>query len=222
MLIDFSYIDAEGNFYPANKSLTIIAKYLIEERGFKGTLARTVATTHLFDDLAAKTGNEVVETAVGFKWLCEIMRKTDTILAAEESGGMSVLGHILEKDGIMAILLMAEVLAVTGKTLKQLWEEVQDFVGKKYFYHRLDLHIAGEGKKEFVKFFVEDTPEEVAGFKVERVDTTEGAKIYLDNGTWFLVRPSGTEAACRVYFESNNQDDLAKVAAAVEKITERF
>lgn len=212
----FSFFDNEGNFYPANKSLTIIAKYLIEKRGFKGTIARTLATTHLFDALAAKTGNKSVETAVGFKWICEVMRSTDTIIGAEESGGMSILGHIPEKDGILAILLMAEVLAITGKTPKELWQEVQDFVGKNYFYDRLDLHI--EDKAGFMAKFNDESLKEIAGFKVEKIDRTEGAKVYLENGSWFLARPSGTEAMCRVYFEGNNLKELGNIVKAVESL----
>lgn len=210
----FSFFDNEGNFYPANKSLSIIAKYLIEKRGFKGCIARTLATSHIFDELAKKTNNSSTETAVGFKWICEVMRSKDTIIGAEESGGMSILGHIPEKDGILAILLMAEVLAITGKTLQELWQEIQDFVGKEYFYDRLDLHIAD--KEAFMAKFNDPSLKEIAGFKIEKIDRTEGAKIYLENGTWFLARPSGTEAMCRVYFESNNQAELKQIIKAVE------
>jgi len=142
------------------------------------------------------------------------MRSKDTIIGAEESGGMSILGHIPEKDGILAILLMAEVLAITGKTLQELWQEIQDFVGKEYFYDRLDLHIAD--KETFMAKFNDPSLKEIAGFKIEKIDRTEGAKIYLENGTWFLARPSGTEAMCRVYFESNNQAELKQIIKAVE------
>lgn len=214
----FAFMDEKGNFYPANKSLSIILKYLIEKRGFKGCVARTVATTHLLDDVAKKFNFEVKETAVGFKWLCEIMRNQDTILAAEESGGMSILGHIPEKDGILAIALMAEVLAVTGKSLEELWNEVQEFVGKKYFYDRLDLHLEGGAKERFMAQFLEDNLSEIAGLKVSKVDKTEGAKVYLENGVWFLARPSGTEAMARVYFEGNDEKVLAETVAAIKAL----
>jgi alpha-D-glucose phosphate-specific phosphoglucomutase len=210
----FSFFDDEGNFYPANKSLSIIAKYLIEVRGFKGTIARTLATSHIFDELAAKTGNKSVETAVGFKWICDVMRTQDTIIGAEESGGMSILGHIPEKDGILAILLLAEVLAITGKSPKELWQEVQDFVGKNYFYDRLDLHV--DDKEAFMAKFNDESLKEIAGFKVTKIDRTEGAKVYLENGSWFLARPSGTEAMCRVYFEGNDLKELDNTVKAVE------
>jgi len=209
----FSFFDDKGNFYPANKSLSIIAKYLIETRGFKGTLVRTLATSHILDELAKKTGMKYIETPVGFKWLCEVMRREPVILGAEESGGMSILGHIPEKDGILAILLMSEVLAITGKTLSELWQEVQDFVGKNYFYDRLDLHIAD--KVGFMAKFNDASLKEIAGFKVLKIDRTEGAKVYLENGSWFLARPSGTEAMCRVYFEGNNKEALDTVVNAV-------
>jgi alpha-D-glucose phosphate-specific phosphoglucomutase len=210
----FSFFDNEGTFYPANKSLSIIAKYLIEHRGFKGTIARTLATSHIFDELAKKTGNKSVETAVGFKWICEVMRHEDTIIGAEESGGMSILGHIPEKDGILAILLLAEVLAITGKTPQTLWQEVQDFVGKNYFYDRLDLHV--KDKDAFMAKFNDQSLKEIAGFKVTKIDRTEGAKVYLDNGAWFLARASGTEAMCRVYFEANDLKELNSIVKAIE------
>lgn len=212
----FSFFDNEGNFYPANKSLSIIAKYLIEYRGFKGTIARTLATSHIFDELAKKTGNKAVETAVGFKWICEVMRSEDTIIGAEESGGMSILGHIPEKDGILAILLLSEVLAITGKTPQVLWKEVQEFVGKEYFYDRLDLHV--DDKDAFMAKFNDDSLKEIAGFKVTKIDRTEGSKVYLDNGAWFLARASGTEQMCRVYFEANDLKDLEKTVKAIESM----
>lgn len=209
----FAFIDDQGEFYPANKSLPIIAKYLIEVRGLKGTLARTLATTHLLDDIAIKSGLPFIETPVGFKWLCEVMRREDTLICAEESGGMSILGHIPEKDGILAILLMSEVLAVTGKKLSTLWKEVQDWVGKQYFYDRLDLHI--EDKQGFMAKFADGVLDNIAGLAVTQIDRTEGAKVYLDGGAWFLARPSGTEAMCRVYFEGNDKNQLAKIVSAV-------
>lgn len=214
----FSFMDESGVFYPANKSLSIILKYLVEHRGYKGVVARTLATTHLLDDVAQKLGLEVVETAVGFKWLCEQMLSRDVVLAAEESGGMSILGHIPEKDGILAILLLSEVMAITGKKLSELWDEVQDFVGKKYFYHRLDLHLDGSRKDEFMAKFLSDDLKEVSGIKVSKLDKTEGAKVYLENGVWFLARPSGTEAMCRVYLEATDQAELEKTVRAVEAL----
>jgi phosphomannomutase len=146
------------------------------------------------------------------------MRKQDMLIVAEESGGMSIHGHIPEKDGILAILLTAEILARTNKTLSQLWQEVQDFVGKQYFYDRLDLHIDGVQKDSFIALFKNPSFTEIADFKVVNVDLKEGVKVYLDNGSWFLARPSGTEAMCRVYFEGNDKTALDKLVKAVEAL----
>lgn len=217
----FAFISSAGNFFPANKIMPIMLKYLIEEKSYSGAIARTVATTHLLDDLADKYGMKKYETAVGFKWLGEIMRKEPTIIAGEQSGGLSILGHIPEKDGILAILLVAEILAERGKTLEELWEEVQAAVSKQYFFDQLDLHMDGKVKDEFVRLFTEEIPSkipdaEIGGLKVTKVDTTEGAKLYLEDGSWFLARPSGTEAMCRVYFESNSQDSLRNTVESVK------
>jgi phosphomannomutase len=214
----FAFIDDKGEFYPANKVLPVVAKFLYEEKGFRGSIARTLATTHLFDELAKKFGIECIETTVGFKWLCDLMRKQDMLIVAEESGGMSIHGHIPEKDGILAILLTAEILARTNKTLSQLWQEVQEFVGKQYFYDRLDLHIDGVQKDNFIAVFKNPSFTEIADFKVIKVDLKEGVKVYLDNGSWFLARPSGTEAMCRVYFEGNDKAALDKLVKAVEAL----
>ncbi len=215
----FAFMDEAGNFYPANKSLPIILKYLIEKRGYTGVVARTVATTHLLDEVAHKFNMQVIETAVGFKWLCEIMRREPTILCAEESGGMSILGHIPEKDGILATLLLAEILAISGKKLSELWDEVQELVGKKYFYDSLNLHLDGDAKQAFMNKFNDANLKEISGLKVMHVDKTEGVKIYLENGIWLLARPSGTEAMCRVYFEGNDKALLDKVVKAVGEMT---
>ncbi len=207
----FAFLDAHGNFYPANKSMAIILRYLLEVRAFRGVVARTVATTHLLDKIAGKFNLETIETAVGFKWLGDIMRKQDTVIAAEESGGLSILGHIPEKDGILAILLMAEVLAVSGKSLDELWADLQDWIGLSYFYKRLDLELGSEddAREKFIKKFSE--LKQIASFNVIKKDSTEGIKLYLDNGSWILARPSGTEAMSRIYLESNNADDLQKM-----------
>ena len=214
----FAFIDDKGEFYPANKILPIVAKFLYQEKGFRGAIGRTLATTHLFDELAKKLGIESIETPVGFKWLCELMLNREMLLVAEESGGMSIAGHIPEKDGVLAILLTAEILAKTGKSLSQLWTEVQDFVAKQYFYDRLDLHIDGTEKENFIALFKNPSFTEIASLKVLKVDLKEGVKVYLENGAWFLARPSGTEAMCRVYFEANDKALLDKLVKAVEAL----
>ncbi len=218
----FAIMSDDGGFFPANKALSIILKYLLEVRGYRGTVARTVVTTHLLDEIAAKYNCKSIETPVGFKWLCEIMRREPTVLAAEESGGMSILGHIPEKDGLLAILLMAEVLAVTGKSLTTLWKDVQELVGKNYYYNRLDLHMEGEVKNKFVATFSNPALTEIAGYKVLRIDSKEGTKVYLDNDAWFLARPSGTEAMCRVYVEANDEAVLAKISKELETIVAKI
>ncbi len=218
----FAIMGDDGGFFPANKAISIILKYLLEVRGYRGTVARTAVTTHLLDEIAAKYDCKSIETPVGFKWLCEIMRREPTVIAAEESGGMSMLGHIPEKDGLLAILMMAEVLAITGKSLTTLWKEVQELVGKNYYYNRLDLHMEGAVKNKFVATFSDPSLREIAGYKVTRIDTKEGTKVYLDNGAWFLARPSGTEAMCRVYVEANDETVLAKISKELEAIVAKI
>ncbi len=181
-------------------------------------VARTVVTTHLIDELANKYQIPCVETPVGFKWLAAIMRERPTLMSCEESGGMSVLGHIPEKDGLLAILMMAEVLINTGKSALTLWEEVQNFVGQHYYYHRLDLHLDGDAKTRFMTSFQSNEVQNIAGYPITKRDQTEGIKLYLANGAWVLARPSGTEAMCRVYIEAHDPKVLQEIIKAIEGI----
>ncbi len=212
----FAILDAEGNLYSPNQILAILAKYLYEQRGMKGAIVRTVATTHLLDRLANKLGLPIVETPVGFKYICAAMRAQDVLIGGEESGGLSILGHIPEKDGILACLLAVEAVAKTGKTLAQLWQEVIDFVEFEPFCTRLDLHLTDTLKNSIMAELKDKTPNSFAGRKVAEVVQKDGFKLLLEDGTWLLVRPSGTEPLLRVYLEAGSQKALDELKAEAE------
>jgi alpha-D-glucose phosphate-specific phosphoglucomutase len=212
----FAILDNEGVFYTPNQILAILAKYLVEERNYKGAIVRTVATTHLLDKLAAKLSVPIIETPVGFKFIAEQMLKTEVLIGGEESGGLSILGHIPEKDGILACLLVCEALAKSGKTLKALWREVIEFAGFEPFCSRLDLHLENAQKEKIVADLRSQIPVQFAGKKVTAHNLVDGVKLIFEDDSWMLVRPSGTEPLLRVYLESYSATDLQKMEKSVK------
>ncbi len=214
----FAILDSTGLLYTPNQILAILAKYLFEKRGLKGSIVRTVATSHILDKLAEKLGLEIVETPVGFKYVSEVMRNQKVLIGGEESGGLSIIGHIPEKDGILACLLACEAIAVTGKSLSELWQEIIDFTKIEPFCKRLDLHLTQEIKEKIVNDFKTKTPTEFADKKVIHVNKKDGIKLILEDNTWVLIRPSGTEPLLRVYLEAYSQSDLNRLEIYAGKI----
>ncbi len=214
----FGIVDELGNILTPNTLLLLLARHLLQNKGKTGAIVRTVATTHLLDKLASKYGLTVYETPVGFKYIGEKMRTTEVLIGGEESGGLSVLGHIPEKDGILANLLVAEVIAYEGKPLSQLVEEVTAEAGGSLFNHRLDLHLSESHKANLLNSFRSNPPTEIAGIEVKEVDYKDGIKLYLKDGSWVLLRPSGTEPLMRVYLETDSELKQQQIAQALEKM----
>lgn len=212
----FGVVDEQGNVLTPNIVLMLLARHLLKNRGQKGAIVRTVATTHLLDNLAVKYGLDLIETAVGFKYIGEQMRKIDVLIGGEESGGLSVLGHIPEKDGILADMLVAEAIAYEGKPLSQLVAEALEDAGGALLNNRLDLHLEEPHKKAVLDHYKANPPASVAGLAVKEIGLKDGVKLYLEGGSWILLRPSGTEPLMRVYMETNSADLEAKVISEME------
>ncbi|KZL51090.1 phosphoglucosamine mutase [Nodularia spumigena CENA596] len=212
----FGIVDELGNFLTPNTVLLLLARHLIKNKGQSGAIVRTVATTHLLDNFAAKHGLQIYETAVGFKFIGEKMRETTVLIGGEESGGLSVIGHIPEKDGILADMLVAEAIAYEGKPLSQLVKEAIAEADGPLYNDRLDLHLTEAHKTAVIDSFTNNPPSEVAGIKVKEVGRKDGIKLYLEEGSWILLRPSGTEPLVRVYMETNSAEKLAKVAQEMQ------
>ena len=175
-----------------------------------GCIVKTVGASLLLDKIAEKCGVDLIETAVGFKHVGEAMRKFNPIIGGEESGGLSIRGHIPEKDGILANLLILEAMAYENKTLCQLQEDLNQMAGCKFYNDRVDLKL--ETREEIEKVIDKfKSTDEFAGMKVSRKDFKDGVKLYLEDSTsWILVRPSGTEPLLRIYFESDSLDKIEK------------
>ncbi len=207
----FGVIDEDGEYVSPNEIIPIIAKHLIENKEAEGAIVKTVGSSILIEKAAEKLGVPLIETAVGFKHVGDAMRKNKCIIGGEESGGLSIGGHIPEKDGILANLLVLEAMAYSGKTLKELRRELYDFVGAKYYTDRIDLSFTNRKEIERVidKYKSADM---VGGYEITRKNLIDGVKLYLGENSTILIRPSGTEPLLRIYFESADRDmiDLLK------------
>lgn len=144
------------------------------------------------------------------------MRETDVLIGGEESGGLSIIGHIPEKDGVLADMLVAEAIAYEGKPLSQLVKEAIAEADGPLYNNRLDLHLTEAHKTAVIDSFTKNPPTEVAGIKVKEVGRKDGIKLYLEEGSWVLLRPSGTEPLVRVYLETNTPEKLTQIAQELE------
>ena len=212
----FGIVDEQGNVLTPNTVLLVLARHLIKNKGKSGAIVRTVATTHLLDNFAAKYGLQIYETAVGFKYIGEKMRETAVLIGGEESGGLSIIGHIPEKDGVLADMLVAEAIAYEGKPLSQLVQEAIAEADGPLYNNRLDLHLTESHKVAVIDSYTQNPPSEVAGIQVKEVGRKDGIKLYLEEGSWVLLRPSGTEPLVRVYMETNSPAKLSQIAKFME------
>jgi alpha-D-glucose phosphate-specific phosphoglucomutase len=203
----FGVIDEKGNYISANQAISAVFAYLADERGETGSVARSVATTHLIDAIAEANGIKVHETPVGFKHIAEIMLKEQVILGGEESGGLTIGGHIPEKDGILANLLICEMIAKYKKPLSQIIKSVSDKYG--YFYNkRVNLKLTPTMKEALMKILENEPPSRLAGSKLNHISKLDGVKMVFDDKSWILARPSGTEPIVRTYYENTSEANL--------------
>ena len=215
----FGIVDADGTYIHANHVLALLSDYLISSRGWRGEIVRSVPTSHLLDAVAAHHGASVVETPTGFKYIGErsLEAPGEFILGGEESNGMTVRGHIPEKDGILACLLVAEMVAARGVTLSELLEDLFCRVGRREV-DRLDLELPDERKRALLARFDDDPPTEFAGRRVERIVTLDGHKLVLEGGAFIALRASGTEPLVRCYLDANDRDEMVALKDAAREM----
>ncbi|MGB9876346.1 MAG: phosphoglucomutase/phosphomannomutase family protein [bacterium] len=212
----FGIVDKGGSFLTPNEVITIALKYLVEERKQTGAVIRSVATTHMLDALANIYGLPLIEVPVGFKFVGKAMKDENGLLGGEESGGMTIKGHIPEKDGILACLLACELRAKWGKPLLEILNEVYEKIGK-FFFQRIDIPVEEERKKEMLSA-LKEVGSEFAGMKIKEVSDMDGVKLRFEDGSWLLLRPSGTEAIIRCYMESQSPERLSLLKDEIEKL----
>jgi len=213
----FGVMDASGEYHEANEILALLLDYLIETRGWPGGVARSVATTHLIDRVAAYHDRPVFETPVGFKYLGQYILNGQAVMVGEESEGFSMRGHLPEKDGILACLMVAEMVARKGKDLQQLLEELFDRVGPVYTL-RLNLSLASAARERLLSRLKTNPPDRFAGLAVSKHITIDGHKFILEDGSWVCFRPSGTEPVVRFYLEASTSKGLERLQKAGEAL----
>ena len=199
-------MDERGNFVDPHKIMSLALQYLVEERGWRGPVVRTVSTTRMIDRLARRYDLPVYETPVGFNHIADHMLKEDVLIGGEESGGISFKGHIPEGDGILMGLLLVELVATSGKPLSTMVNDLLEDVGPAY-YERRDLRLKHPvAKKEMTSRLENNAPDKIGGMSVSEVQTLDGVKYIIEEGSWLLIRPSGTEPVLRVYAEGRSEE----------------
>ena len=214
-------IDETGRFINQLQVFALLMLYLFDVRHMKGPVVRTVNMTSMAEKLGSEFGATVYEVPVGFKNVAPKMMETDAVLGGEESGGFAIRGHIPERDGILVGLLFADMIVKLGKPLSQIMADLERRVGP-HAYARHDIHLNREtydqDRVRILGTLESHEPTEVAGVKVERIRSDDGIKFYLADGSWVLLRASGTEPLVRVYSEAADQAAVEARLAALEDI----
>ncbi|MGB1216346.1 MAG: phosphoglucomutase/phosphomannomutase family protein [Saprospiraceae bacterium] len=204
--------DEDGNFVDSHHLLLLLLLYMKKYKGETGKVVVTFSVTDKMKKLAEHFGLEVIVTKIGFKYIAEIMIDTDVVVGGEESGGLAVKGHIPERDGIWMGLLIMEFMAKTGKSIKELIQEIYDLVGP-FAYDRDDLHIDNDKKWAIMDKCKANGYTQIGENKIEKIETTDGYKFYLSDSEWVMIRPSGTEPVLRVYAQAPSMERVREILA---------
>jgi alpha-D-glucose phosphate-specific phosphoglucomutase len=206
----FGIVDGDGKWIQPNLILALVYDYLVETRNWKMPAARSVATTQMIDAVAESHGQTVYQTPVGFKYIGQLIREDKIAMGGEESAGLTIRAHIPEKDGILACLLVAEVIAARGASIGEQVNTMYKKLGREFWPVRENLHLSDEQKANAVKKVAVDSST-LVGRKVISIDRTDGAKFVFADGSWMLLRLSGTEPLLRLYVEAESAAASAKL-----------
>lgn len=212
-------VDDKGRYLHANDILCLLYYYLLRYRGWRGPAVRNVATTHLLDRMAEAYGEKCYEVPVGFKHISSKMQETGAIIGGESSGGLTVRGHINGKDGIYAASLLVEMIAVSGKKLSEIADEIEKEFGRNYMEER-SYKFSLERKEELKKILFEDKLLPEFGCPIEKVSYLDGCKVYFQNGGWVIARFSGTEPLLRIFCEMSEAQTAKAMCAKFEELLE--
>jgi phosphoglucomutase len=208
----FGIVDKDGTWLTPNQILALALYHLKKNRRWTGAVVRTVPTSHQVDSVAHLLGVKVHETPVGFKYVGALMEREPIIVGGEESGGLSVKGHVPEKDGILACLLMAELVATEGKSLGKILKELEKQTGP-FISDRINIKIQPETKDALLTKLGSGL-QKIGAYKVEKFITTDGYKYLLPNNEWVAFRASGTEPLIRCYIEAKSPASMKKLTSA--------
>ncbi|MCU0453189.1 MAG: phosphoglucomutase/phosphomannomutase family protein [Bacteroidetes bacterium] len=207
--------DEKGTFVDSHRIFAVLVKYLWQQKGWRGEVAKSFSVSQIIDKMCKAYGITLHETAIGFKHLCRLMTERDILVAAEESGGLGVKGHLPERDGIHIGLLLCEIMAVRKKKLSDLVAEVMTEFGWHHF-DRYDAHLTEKEKKRILGVYKKGV-KTLAGHPVQRVETKDGFKLFVQPG-WVLVRASGTEPLIRFYAEADTPERVQALLSAARAV----
>ena len=211
-------VEEHGNFVNPHRIITLLVSHLAEDKGQHGRVVSTITASAMLARQCKRLGLELTSTPVGFKWIYAEMEKGDVMLGGEESGGIGIPTHVMERDGLLMALLLAETMAQRGMSLGQLVDDMFEKVGKLEFERR-GLSITEAQMAGFRANIVPGyAPDEVCGKKVVDVDRRDGVKFYLEGDAWVMMRPSGTEPLVRVYAEAETVDEVRALLDAAEAV----
>ena len=210
----FGIVDEDGAFIQPNYVIAVLFDYLVESRGWKNGVAKSVSTTNMINALAEHHNVPLYETPVGFKYIGELIKQDKIAIGGEESAGLSIRHHVPEKDGVLAGLLCCEAVA---RRKKSIGEQIKDLFGKvgSFYARRENFSLTPEVKAKFTSKLKSD-PAELSGRKVKQLVRSDGLKVILDDGSWVCYRVSGTEPVVRVYSEAKSEQELARLATAAK------
>jgi phosphoglucomutase len=211
----FGIVDADGTFLQPNYVIALLFDYLVESRGWKNGVAKSVATTNLINAIAKARGVELYETPVGFKYIGELIMQDKIAIGGEESAGLSIRHHVPEKDGLLAGLLCCEMVARRGTSLGEQLKALCNQVGS-YYPQRQNFRLTPEVKEKFTEKLRFD-PQEFCGRGVSEVVRKDGLKLVFEDGSWVCYRLSGTEPVVRVYSEARSERGLEKLSEAAKR-----
>lgn len=208
-----------GQFFNSHQIFAVLVQQLASS-GQTGQVVKTFTVSRVVERLAASRGLEVSETPVGFKYIVDAMLTGDVLIGGEESGGIGVSSHLPERDGLANGLLLLEAMAKSGKSMADLFSDIEREVGWQHAYDRLDLHLEGNALKDAVMQRLTTPPSTIAGRALESVERLDGVKLNLSGNAWLMFRPSGTEPVLRIYCEAATSQEVADILAAARDFVE--
>jgi len=211
----FGVVDTNGTYLAPNRVLSLVYLHLLEYRGLRGPVVKSAPTTGLLDAIAANFGERAIETPVGFKWVGAAMEEQAALFGAEESGGLTVSGHCPARDAVLAALLIAEIWALHGGALGEVYKKAAKRFGAPHS-HRIDVNLSHEQKTALMAKMKSAPPSVLAGLQVSEVLVQGGVKLNFEDGGWMMLRVSGTEPLVRVYMEAPSTKGLKQLRKAAQ------
>jgi len=205
-------VDVTGRFVDPQTIFCLVLRHLVEERKLSGAVVKTVSTTQAANVMAERYRLPLFETPVGFNHICALILKNDVLMGGEESGSITIKGHIPDADGILMALLLVEIMARHGEPLHVIIDKMMEEIGP-FRYAREDVPVGSFSREELLDRLVEEAPAKIGGARVAGVSNTDGVKYHLQDDSWLLIRPSGTEPLLRIYAEGRSWEQVRTLLA---------